>query len=379
MEDNKLPFRISTGLKNIIGRDLITDDFVAVFELVKNSYDAYATQVSIIFQPNRIIIKDDGKGMDINDINNKWLFVAYSAKKEGVEDIELSEKEFDSYRDKIQAKKYYAGAKGIGRFSCDRLGGKLTLTTKKAVANSKYEQIEVDWSEFEQDSEQDFLEITVNHKTIQPTSKIFKDLVHGTVLEISALNSSWDRDKKQKLRYSLEKLINPFQNADKNKFKIFIEDPSEVAADKDEKNARDKVHGEIKNFVIETLNLRTTQIVTEIDSKGEFITTSLTDRGTLVYKLKRPNNTSPSLAGIKFHLFFLNKTAKANFTKLMGIQPIYFGSIFLYKNGFRIAPYGDIGVDYFGIDSRHSQNIFRTLGLRDLIGRIEILGGQYKF
>src|SRR5262245_3292874 len=137
MEENQLPFRISSGLKNIIGRDLITDDFVAVFELVKNSFDAYATEVKIIFRKDKIIVRDDGKGMNLNDIQKKWLFVAYSAKKQGTEDDELQEDEFKSYRDNIQAKKYYAGAKGIGRFSCDRLGSKLVLTTKKG---SKYSE-----------------------------------------------------------------------------------------------------------------------------------------------------------------------------------------------------------------------------------------------
>ncbi|HVX52332.1 MAG TPA: ATP-binding protein, partial [Chitinophagaceae bacterium] len=70
---------------------------------------------------------------------------------------------------------------------------------------------------------------------------------------------------------------------------------------------------------------------------------------------------------------------KLNFTKLMGIEPVNFGSIFLYKNGFRIAPYGDYGVDYFGIDSRHTQKHFGRLGLRDLIGRIEIVGANPNF
>ena len=46
----QLHFRISAALKDIIGKDLITDDYVAVFELVKNSYDAYATQVDIYFE-----------------------------------------------------------------------------------------------------------------------------------------------------------------------------------------------------------------------------------------------------------------------------------------------------------------------------------------
>ena len=83
-------FRISSELKNVIGQDLITDDFVAIFELVKNSFDAQASKVSVIFNLDdkdpSIHIVDDGKGMSIQDIRKKWLFLAYSAKKEGTED-----------------------------------------------------------------------------------------------------------------------------------------------------------------------------------------------------------------------------------------------------------------------------------------------------
>ncbi|MBI9066273.1 MAG: ATP-binding protein [Salinivirgaceae bacterium] len=92
-------FRISSQLKNIIGKELITDDYIAVFELVKNSFDAHAKNVEIKFENDKIIISDDGKGMDRSDIINKWLFVAYSAKKEGIEDIEFEDLNNKSYRD----------------------------------------------------------------------------------------------------------------------------------------------------------------------------------------------------------------------------------------------------------------------------------------
>lgn len=379
MPDNQLSFKIKSGLKNIIGRDLITDDYVAVFELVKNSFDAYAKKVTITFEKDKIIISDDGKGMDLDDINEKWLAVAYSAKKEGVEDDELAEKEFDSYRDKIQAKKFFAGAKGIGRFSCDRLGNKLILTSKKASSNAKIEQIEINWSDFEKDSKEDFIDIKVRHRTLQPPAKEIKKLQNGTTLEILQLNSTWDRKKKLNLKYSLEKLINPFEDNPLNGFSIHIEDESEIENDKAEKSKRDKVNGEVKNFVFETLDLKTTQILTEIDSKGEFIKISLWDRGTLIYKIRRENNTNPKLDNVSFRLFHLNRKAKFNFTKLMGLEPIHFGSVFLYKNGFRIAPYGDVGFDYFGLDTRKTQKHFDLLGSRDLIGRIEIAGNNPNF
>jgi len=50
MDKGLLSFDIKTGMKNIIGRDLITDDFIAIYELVKNSYDAYADYVKITFK-----------------------------------------------------------------------------------------------------------------------------------------------------------------------------------------------------------------------------------------------------------------------------------------------------------------------------------------
>jgi DNA mismatch repair ATPase MutL len=71
-------FRISSHLKDIIGRDLVTNEFVAIFELVKNSFDAGATRVDIEFDPaeRTIMIVDDGQGMSATDIKDKWLFVA---------------------------------------------------------------------------------------------------------------------------------------------------------------------------------------------------------------------------------------------------------------------------------------------------------------
>lgn len=132
-QNSVLSFRVSAGLKNIIGRDLISDKYIAIFELVKNSYDAGADKVDISFiisdeGQDQIIISDNGCGMTYNDIIEKWLFVAYSEKKP-------QNREKASFRDEI--KREIAGAKGVGRFSCDRLGAILSLITKceKCVKN----------------------------------------------------------------------------------------------------------------------------------------------------------------------------------------------------------------------------------------------------
>lgn len=88
-------FVVDSGLKNIIGQELITNDFVAIYELVKNALDAHATKVDLVIEDDLLIIADNGKGMLVNDevdeIKSKWLRVAYSAKKQGIEDQNLND------------------------------------------------------------------------------------------------------------------------------------------------------------------------------------------------------------------------------------------------------------------------------------------------
>lgn len=359
----RLEFKVSSALKNIVGKDLITNDYVAIFELVKNSFDARASRVSITFKDNSIIIADNGKGMTYDDIKNKWLFLAYSAKKDGTED---SSKE-ENFRNKIQERRYYAGAKGIGRFSSDRLGQELTLITKTDKSDS-CEQIFIDWTMFEEDQEKEFVEISVNHNNISFSEMLFpNNSTHGTILEINKLNDEWPSQKLKQLRQSLEKLINPFSGT--NSFSIEIICEREL--EEDQRRAEDsRINGVLKNTILDALNQKTTQIDVTISSTD--IITEIKDRGVNIYKI-REANFEPLLVGTSIHLLFLNRSARHTFTYRMGIQPNDYGSIFLYKNGFRIYPYGESNDDdSWRIDSRKQQGYNRFLGSRDLIGKVEI-------
>lgn len=373
----KKHFKISSALKNIIGKDLISDDFVAIFELVKNSFDANAKRVDVVFEnilsdDGKIIIKDTGKGMDLADIEEKWLFVAYSAKREGVED----------YRDEIKSKRIHAGAKGIGRFSCDRLGRELCIYSRRD-SSEKISKLVVKWEDFEKDMQDKFEKIPVSYELVDECDY---DLDVGTVLEISDVRFSWDEDKLVKLRRSLEKLINPSQSNAKTPFSIHLQADDFRTHDKKAKSSGDEhlvINGKVKNFLFEKLDLATTRIDVSIDPGGESIITELYDRGSFVYRMVEENSYAHDdwiLSNIRIHLFSLNQTTKAMFTKYMGVRPVNFGSVFVYKNGFRIHPIGEIGRgDVFGLDSRKQQGTSRFLGTRDLIGRVEINGDNEDF
>jgi len=362
-----IPFRISSALKNIIGKELITDEFVAVFELVKNSFDANARKVQIIFEnqtdlnKGKIIIKDNGKGMNEDDLKSKWLFVAYSAKKDETENDE-------DYRNKIKVNRIFAGAKGVGRFSCDRLGKNLNLTSIKDENSAKIENLIVNWEKFEDDPMKEFINVKVKHQTLGKSNS------NGTTLEITGLRDVWNRERLLKLKKSLAKLINPNQENDSNNFEIEIIAKSELAEDKKASIDYEKVNGLIKNDVFENLKIKTTSLKVEISKDGKTISSTLQDRGDRIYTLKEVNPFKGTLHDINFHLFQLNFNAKIAFKKAMGLESVKYGSVFMYKNGFRVYPFGEPGEDLLLIDNRKQQGYNRFLGTRDLIGRIEING-----
>ena len=375
--DEHRPFKVSTGLKDLIGRDLITDDFVAVFELVKNSFDAHAKVVRLLFEPHRIVITDDGKGMSRSDILNKWLFVAYSAKREGIEDAD--------YRDKVEDRaRPFAGAKGVGRFSCDRLGEQLTLASR--ASRQPVEILEIDWRRYEGDPKQEFGDVLVDLSSADtfPDPAVQPKAPTGTVLEIRNLRSEWGRPKLRTLKRELTKLIDPFAIGPPA-FKIELSAPAEIDADKADKalnrslrenqEARILVNGVIDNPILEVMSRRTTIIRAVLSEDGSSIEFTLEDRGENIYRVEE-QNPYPLLkeSGLRADIYFLNRSAKTVFAHRMGLPSVQFGSIFLFRNGFRVFPIGAEDDDFFGLNRRKQQGQRRFLGGRDLIGRVEVKG-----
>ena len=359
------PFRVSVGLKDLIGRDLITDDFVAVFELVKNSFDAHATKVRLLFEADRIAIADNGKGMSRQGILDKWLLVAYSAKRDGSED--------DDYRRTRSRRQHpFAGEKGIGRFSCDRLGKALMLSSRSGKGSVQI--VTVDWTLYEETPKRDFATVKVNiteaarFPSVRPPSSAST----GTVLEITGLRSEWPRKKLRKLRRDLAKLINPFESS-QSKFQIEIDAPSESAEDRNDKDG--PINGAVENTLLDVLKRKTTSISVRISKSDNSMETVLEDRGEVIYRTREPNSYK-NLAGtpVRADIYYLNRSAKHTFALRMGLPSVEYGSLFLFRNGFHVFPIGEERDDFFGLLRRKQQGVRRYLGTRDVIGRVDVPG-----
>ncbi|EJG0973056.1 hypothetical protein HJ091_16070 [Vibrio parahaemolyticus] len=365
-----LHFKTNTLLKNLIGKDLINDDNIGIIELVKNSYDAGSKSVVIKFEnildnsgQSRLIIADTGCGMNEDDIKDKWLNVAYSEKKF----IEQSQGA------------YLAGNKGVGRFSCDRLGKNLSMLTR--VKTGSINHLAIDWANFEIEGEKDltlqeidvWLEIVSQNKANEISGEILGD--SGTILVISELRSKWTEDRLLELKRDLQKFINPNQLFSNPEFEIelIVEELKEEDKSKDYSRS---VNGPVKNLIFDKLSFNSTYIEAKSKDSGKVIKTTLYHDGKIVYWIEEENPYFGNLDNISTTIYFLNPYKKAYFKRQTGVRSIDFGSIFLFLNGFRVSPYGERGNDWLGLDVRQGQGKNRFFGSRDIIGRIEVIDNK---
>ena len=295
-------FIANAGIKDIVGRGLIYNDNVAIIELIKNSKDANSSKVILEFNDitnknspliseGKIIIKDFGHGMTKSDIKDKWLNIAYSEKKHS----------------KI---KEYAGNKGVGRFSCDRLGSYLELYTKSK--NDDFLKLSINWEDFENKGKSDVIsDISLKIEILEKAHFLEQinefEFGQGTVLIISKLRSDWPEQKLKKLIAEIEK----FSPSLDNDFQVFFKSNSQF----EDKELIQKKNKKINNNILEKLAFKTTYIKSFIDKTGQYIETFLYFQGELVYKYKA-NNPYKLLKNISVEFHYLDSLSKSCLTVL---------------------------------------------------------------
>ena len=199
-------FKPRARIIKTIGEELISNDNVAVVELVKNSYDAESPIVEITFNGivkerlegkkikkyidktnASIIILDEGKGMDFNTIKSAWMEPATNFKKK---------------KENQNTKRKFTGEKGIGRFASAKLASRLELITRQK--DSEEIIVYFNWDDFS--DEDNYLEnINIHWETRQPIE--IKE--SGTILKLIGLSNDWDEDKIREMRVTLSRLLNP--------------------------------------------------------------------------------------------------------------------------------------------------------------------------
>lgn len=227
----KVAFKVSARAGKLLGRENFSNPEGAIIELVKNSYDADAKNCLVLFDiPTKKIKDSEGKETEIPIREESILYIVDNG--EGMTDevikghwmqIGTGNKEKDYISDDKRTK---TGAKGIGRFALDRLGfGTEMWTLSKTAKNGIGSFWKMDWNQFD-DSDKSISQIEADLEPIkidlkdkirnltnsnQHLEAIIKDLNfdRGTIIKISNLKDDWFNEETSSVFKSLEALIPP--------------------------------------------------------------------------------------------------------------------------------------------------------------------------
>jgi len=192
-------FRPRARLLQLLGDQLIGSSRLALFELVKNAYDADADEVTITFRnlgtPDAsITIRDNGQGMSLDTIESVWLVPGNDHREKDREQ-------------NIRSPRYGRlplGEKGVGRFAVHKLGDRVELVTR---AEGHLEcTAKFDWDQLLEQTYLADAEITVHERS----AEVFPSKT-GTLIEIGRLRSDdWTRGEIRDLYRQVTSIASPF-------------------------------------------------------------------------------------------------------------------------------------------------------------------------
>ena len=385
MDKMKKTIRPAARLLKTIGQDLIKDVYAAIVELVKNSYDADSADALIKLRydekNSRLItsVIDHGDGMSFDIVVNKWLVPATDDKL---------------IRKRSERGRILQGRKGIGRFAAAVLGERILLeTTAEGITTS----LVLDMEELDKVEFLDQLELYIETEI---TNK-----ANGTIIEIEKDNISiedvgnvWNSQQIRKLFVELRSLTAPeevYNIASQQGFDIYHDDfkiklkfedfPVESYSNREidvkpfpvlelydyKITGRVNTSGRaifyfenknIQNFPVETIDIN---IPISTDNGYQV-------PGDVFIDLRVYDRDSESITNI------INRGLKDPETgEFLGklearkVLDEYYG-VGIYREQFRIRPYGEQGFDWLDLDKSRVQNPSFKIGHNQIIGFLYI-------
>ena len=367
---------------------MISGPEAAIIELVKNAYDADATRVNIKFVPplkigkGLISVSDDGHGMDLTVISEKWMEPATTSKIDNR---------------KSPGGRTMMGSKGIGRFAAAKLGKKMSLNSSVVKEDGTLEVLipEIDWDEFSGDRYLSDIEIDyIQQQTSSPS---------GTLIEIRELSETWTSIRLTRLLLELRRLVSPVSNDSlkSGQFRIFL-DLSECTVETtgfDGLDIMKTAFGEApgrESIDFDPFEVKPYPMLTSSDyelrgkfnAKGNFSGIYENRRGNQgpeEVELDIPEDDENGMPGpfsVHFYLFDReSEPLKANMSRA-GLGDLSVkearkildevAGVAVYKEGFRVRPYGDVESDWLTLDRRRVQNPSLRIGNNQVAGYVSI-------
>lgn len=361
---SKVAFNVDAYTAKLIGRENVANLDGAILELVKNTYDADASVCILYYDDiaDTLYIGDNGTGMTQEIIQSHWMTIGSSSKK-----IQYTTK-----KGRVQT-----GAKGIGRFALDRIADDCQLLTKSTTEHLLWR---VDWTSFEFGNK--ITDITADLDEVDISFREFISEVsnpdvlrfvtnnitqNGSLFKLTRLRDKWDINKIKSIKHNLKTLIPPdfrelfniymFDNATKfDEAAILTEDDSFQHDYKIEFKVQEngsvnvEVHRDEFDFSSQFHEIMKEAGFTK-DDKAYFNGEPIIIQMTIEQVLKSKTSIENTIGEFRGVFYFAKHSCtkkdkeKYYYKDITGRPDIRdtFGGIRIYRDGFRVRPYGDSG------------------------------------
>lgn len=365
----KIPFRLHPRVFAALGTDLVTNDVVAIIELVKNSYDALATRVDVRFRTdqagNEIIeAEDNGTGMSRKEIQDVWAVVATPHR--------LS----SPYSGKGQRRRRVSGEKGLGRLSAARLGNHLEIVTR--AENDRCWEFNVDWPALATAKS-----IRACGIKLRPCSSTPPFSTTGTLVRISDLRSKWDEERLDDLSDQLSRLVSPFEEVGDFEIWLTLPEknamPTRVVAPEFIAHPPYRVQGQVDkaghleaHYEYGGTKRRKTirrNIWRELTAdQGDVDARSAPDCGPFIFEIRAWDMDAQSVENVASTFHIAKAAIRNSIRSYKGIS--------VYRDKILVLPKSDSAKDWLGLDLRRVSRVGGRLSTSQLVGYAAITSAE---
>jgi signal transduction histidine kinase len=352
-DPNYVRFSVDASHVSRLGRELVSRRETAVSELVKNAYDADATSVWLKFTDaakprGTLTIRDNGDGMTRNELIDGFMRISTPLKH-------------DQPVSKGRGRQR-AGSKGIGRFALQRLAEKVVIRTKPAGRGAAH-KVTIDWSAFERHRE---LTVIPSHIAVSTKN------TRGTSLVLSPLRDAWTAADIDNVILHLAPLVQPFPVRLRGRPSLRSAEDFQILVTRGENLEYEPVQGSYQQFFEAAL----ANITGWIDAKG---------RGKYFLDCRRFNiddeyevqGQYEAAKGTRFEAYYYIRSSEF-IPSVIGraLRDVLSeqGGIRVYRNGFRVLPYGEKGNDWLRLDEEYRKRakLLDPIGNSSFLGFVEI-------
>lgn len=372
--DDKIPLKMHPRVFAALGADLVTNDIVAVIELVKNSYDAFASEARVSFCRHEsslfpyLEIKDNGLGMTKEVIDEVWCTVATPYKEAHP---------FVKCGDKIRR---VSGAKGLGRLAVARLGKSLRMITKASETESW--EVNVNWNAIA--SADSVSACYISRKEYR--GNLAPAGWHGTILQINDLNGVWSSAEYEELEENLARLLSPFESP--SEFRIFLKkldthdsNVVEIESPKFLNEPKYKIWGNVDNsgmifwnYAFQPIDKRPGRMtagsiaweqirMTASEEKDQQLPREM-QSGPFKFEIRAWDIGADDILEVSSHFNIQKRFIRSAIRSHKGLS--------VYRDNILVLPKSDNAKDWLGLDLRRVSRVGDRLSTSQIVGHISI-------